>query len=344
MEKKYQIFISSTYKDLLDERNEVLQALLELDCIPVGMELFPAADDDQWTLIKRLIDDCDYYILIIGGRYGSLHPVEGISYTQMEYEYALKKGVPAIAFIHKNPEKIESGKTDRDPYLEEKLVSFKILVEKKLCKYWETASELGGIVSRSLIKLIKDKPRPGWIKSSYLPDEDTNATILELRKRIDLLNAELEQYQCESENNYKELAQENDSFYIAYSAVYWDINKRRDEKGQIVTTWNDIFSILSPFMVHEIEEEELKNIIKRYIINIKYPGRGEESLLSGVRIELDEDVFQTIKIQLRALNLIEQSDKKRSLKDTATYWTLTKKGEQLMVRLRAIYRDKNKNA
>ena len=73
MDKKYQVFVSSTYVDLVDERREVLQALLELDCIPVGMEMFPAADDDQWTLIKRLIEDCDYYILVVGGRYGSLN-------------------------------------------------------------------------------------------------------------------------------------------------------------------------------------------------------------------------------------------------------------------------------
>lgn len=72
MEKKYQVFVSSTYQDLQKERQEVMQALLELDCIPVGMELFPAADDDQWTLIKGLISDCDYYVLIVAGRYGSI--------------------------------------------------------------------------------------------------------------------------------------------------------------------------------------------------------------------------------------------------------------------------------
>lgn len=70
MDKKYQVFVSSTFSDLIEERQEVMQALLELDCIPVGMELFPAADDDQWTLIKGLIDDCDYYVLIQAGRYG----------------------------------------------------------------------------------------------------------------------------------------------------------------------------------------------------------------------------------------------------------------------------------
>jgi hypothetical protein len=101
MDKRYQVFVSSTYQDLKEERQEVIQALLELDCIPAGMELFPAADDDQWTLIKKVIDDCDYYIVIVGGRYGSLSAT-GISYTQMEYEYAVSQGKPAIGFIHRD--------------------------------------------------------------------------------------------------------------------------------------------------------------------------------------------------------------------------------------------------
>src|SRR5215210_4059094 len=103
MDKRYQVFISSTYKDLLEERQEVIQALLELDCIPAGMELFPAADDDKWALIKKVIDDCDYYIVIIGGRYGSL-AASGVSYTHMEYEYALSQGKPVIGFLHINPD------------------------------------------------------------------------------------------------------------------------------------------------------------------------------------------------------------------------------------------------
>ena len=152
MEKKYQVFVSSTYKDLLEERKEVMQALLELDCIPVGMELFPAADDDQWTLIKRLIDDCDYYILIVGGRYGSLS-VEGISYTQMEYEYAFSQEIPIISFLPKSPDNIPIGKSDGEPVKAEKLAKFKELAQKKLCRYWETPSDLGSIVSRSLVKL-----------------------------------------------------------------------------------------------------------------------------------------------------------------------------------------------
>ena len=60
IDKKYQVFVSSTYTDLQEERQEVIKALLELDCFPASMEFFPSTDDDQWTLIKQIIDDCDY--------------------------------------------------------------------------------------------------------------------------------------------------------------------------------------------------------------------------------------------------------------------------------------------
>jgi nucleoside 2-deoxyribosyltransferase len=112
MGKRYQVFVSSTYQDLREERQEVIQALLELDCIPSGMELFPAADEDQWSLIKKVIDDCDYYIVVIAGRYGSIGP-DGKSYTQMEYEYAVQKQIPVMAFLHENPGSISVIKTDQ---------------------------------------------------------------------------------------------------------------------------------------------------------------------------------------------------------------------------------------
>ena len=74
MEKRYQVFVSSTYADLKNERSRVIQTLMEMDCIPSGMELFPASDEEQWEFIKRIIDDCDYYLLIIGGKYGKPGP------------------------------------------------------------------------------------------------------------------------------------------------------------------------------------------------------------------------------------------------------------------------------
>src|SRR5713226_5081393 len=111
MNKRYQVFVSSTYEDLHEERREVMQALLALDCIPTGMELFPAADDDSWTHIERFIAGCDYYVVIVSGRYGSKGPA-GKSYTEMEYDHAVKAGIPVLAFLHKDPGMIRADKTE----------------------------------------------------------------------------------------------------------------------------------------------------------------------------------------------------------------------------------------
>jgi hypothetical protein len=59
-EKRYQVFLSSTYADLTEERAAVIQAILDFGHLPVGMEMFPAADDDQMRLIKQVIDQSDY--------------------------------------------------------------------------------------------------------------------------------------------------------------------------------------------------------------------------------------------------------------------------------------------
>lgn len=129
MSKRFQVFISSTYIDLHLERQELIRALLELDCIPAGMELFPASDDDAWTLIKRVIDESDYYLVVSAGRYGSVHPDTGISYTEMEYDYAVKAGKPVIGFLKANPESIPVDKVYTDQVLAEKLDVFRQKLE-----------------------------------------------------------------------------------------------------------------------------------------------------------------------------------------------------------------------
>jgi hypothetical protein len=74
---------------------------MEMDCIPAGMELFPAMDDDQLAFIKGVIDDCDYYVILIGGRYGSVNE-QGVSYTEAEYDYAVAKGLKVVALLQPN--------------------------------------------------------------------------------------------------------------------------------------------------------------------------------------------------------------------------------------------------
>lgn len=163
MTKKYQIFISSTYRDLETERRVVFEQILNMSHIPIGMELFQAADESQWSYIKKRISESDYYVVIVAERYGS-EGNEGKSYTQMEYEYALEAKVPVIAFLlhedgRKNwpKEKIEINKI-------EKIESFRQICESRLCKHWKNADDLAAKVSTSLYQLITDRPRTGWVR------------------------------------------------------------------------------------------------------------------------------------------------------------------------------------
>jgi len=337
MEKKYQFFISSTYIDLVDERKEVIQALLELDCIPVGMELFPAANEDQWTLIKELIDTCDYYLLIIGGRYGSLNS-QGISYTQMEYEYAIKKGIPVIAFTPTNPEEIPVGKTDKDPEKSQKLKDFLELVQQKMCKSYENPKDLGSVASRSIIKLIKKHPAIGWVRANQLTSAESNKEILELRKQVQELEEKLFKQKNFAPPGTELLEQGDDKIELKYHYVQQSWQSMVDsDDGSIEFTWDEVFTILSPLMVDEAPEEALRNeIVKIIREQIK-----EKENRRPSKIEVNGTDFQTIKVQLIALGFIEKSDKKRSIKDNDVYWKLTPFGENKMMGLKA--RKKNYN-
>jgi len=163
--KRYQVFVSSTFHDLLAERSAVSHALLQLNCIPSGMELFPATDQDQWTLIKRVIDDCDYYIVIIGGRYGSIGR-NGQSYTEMEYNYAQKQKKPIIAFIHQDASKLPNHRKERLLANRLRLDAFISRAKQKTVRFWKTPGDLSSAVATSIVRLIKDYPAEGLVRPS----------------------------------------------------------------------------------------------------------------------------------------------------------------------------------
>ena len=180
MKKRYQIFISSTFADLKDERNMVMQAVLERKCFPAGMELFPAIDKEQFDYIKKVIDDSDYYLLIIGARYGSMDE-NGVSFTEKEYDYAVKKGIPVIAFLHNDIKSIPLAKADVDKVLQEKLEAFRGKVQKgRLVKYWKNAHDLKAKVISSLVDVFEDQPKIGWVRADKLPS-DNEGTLKELK-------------------------------------------------------------------------------------------------------------------------------------------------------------------
>lgn len=183
MEKKYQIFISSTYEDLKEERKKVQDTILSMYQFPIGMEMFSAADEEQWEIIKETIDSSDYYVLIIGHRYGSViekGPYAGISYTQKKFRYALKRKVPVLVFLIDGKVAVTPDKMEQDDDKRKKLKQFIEEVKKgRIVQWWTSKDDLANKVMNSLNKQISKGKRFGWVRV----DEDKNE-IKESNSRI----------------------------------------------------------------------------------------------------------------------------------------------------------------
>lgn len=323
MDKKYQVFISSTFEDLKEEREKVIETLLNKNCIPVGMEYFPAANDEQMTIIKRLIDDCDYYILILGGRYGSVEPRTHKSYTQLEYEYAVEKGVPISAFYIANKNELPYNKIEQD--YPTKMDNFvKMVKNNRMCKSWKNADDLAGKVSTSLDYQIKNHPRIGWVKADKLSSEEASSTILSLKEENKKLKDQVFFLSSSVPKGTECYMQGNDTFTIHYELP---ANPFSDDENDIKhysvkKTWNEIFLSVCTILLKPVVE----NVILEQI----------EKVLLPEYANICNNDFQTIIIQFMALKLINTDVVKSEYDGVYTYWVLSPYGRSEMVRLKAI--------
>ncbi len=180
--KKYQVFVSSTFVDLKDERQAVSKAILNLGHIPAGMELFPAADVDQLSFIKKVIDDCDYYILIIGGRYGSLSD-SGLSFTELEYQYAVESKKPVLAFLHRDVNELKSANVDTEKDRLQKLHDFKERVKSgRLVEFWSTIENLEAKTLIALTNAFNEQPQIGWRRDTGELSQEMQARFEKMRE------------------------------------------------------------------------------------------------------------------------------------------------------------------
>ena len=181
-QRKLQVFISSTFSDLIRERQVAVSAILENGHIPAGMELFAAGDEEQMQVIRRWIGQSDIFLLLLGKRYGSIEPESGKSYTQLEYEFAIEKKIPFFAivlseaFINtkvKNGEGLETliEKTNTD-----KFNKFYNLVTSKMCSFAEDQKDIKLKIWQSIKDLEFRYEFNGWVSAQQIPD---NAKALE---------------------------------------------------------------------------------------------------------------------------------------------------------------------
>ena len=318
MSVKYQIFISSTYEDLKDERNQVIQSVLEMGHIPVGMEMFSAADEEQWKIIQRAIDSSDYYVVLVANRYGSITP-EGVSYTRKEYEYALSIGVPILGFVIEAAAKWPGNLCDagRDREL---LDEFKELVRAKPVSRWSNAHELHGACAIALGKAFHSQPRPGWVRSTAATSPELAAEI----SRLSSENAELRGTIAELEREESERAPDHGELLRKLSGQEVSLRYRQSSGAE----WEDlgkysyltIFNVLGPPLIPEGSFDSACR-------NLAFHLRPVEAESSDI---VPHNYLRDILLNLMAIDLVEPSTKKHSVHDYGEYWSTTQLGRELL--------------
>ena len=206
MAKKFQVFVSSTYSDLQSERQAVVEAILRAGHIPAGMELFAAGDKSQLEIIKRWIEDSDVFMLVLGGRYGTIEPDSGKSYIQLEYEFAGGLNKPYFAAVMHDDFLDQKVKVDGKEVLEQDqpglLKEFKKHVTDKICRFFRNVDELKLTVLESLLDIERNRSLVGWVRADSL----TNPAPLideigQLRKDNNALREELHKITVEAPTN-----------------------------------------------------------------------------------------------------------------------------------------------
>lgn len=318
MEKKYQVFISSTYSDLIEERKKVLDVLLMADCIPAGMEAFVATDTEQFEVIKKVIDLCDYYVLIIGKRYGSINDNTGISYTEMEYDYAISKGIPVLVFALDDSVNVPDDKKETDPNKIDKLKEFRIkALSNRLASIWHTDTELTGQLAIAIMKAKEQISRPGWQRGADYDEASLRRDIMSLQDENKRLAEELSNKEriLAEMTTQSDLAFENYQIEIPYSYTWSNGHSRSTQYSKLKTDLKSIFLVIAT----EMMDVSISETIIKDAIMLGLPFNQYSPHIS------DPQFIKRMLNQYRALSLMVSKFSKNGV----LLWQLTPKGKKI---------------
>lgn len=337
--KKYQVFVSATCEDLREERLRLIEALLANHCIPVGVHLCPRdARPEQWNAIKALIDECDYYLIVLGGRYGTLSPT-GISYTHREFIYAQTKRKPMASLVHEHPESLPDDRRERTAEGVARLRDFKDLVARgTLVRPWNQPDDLRPGLERLVAQLVKTHPAPGWVRAGQVSDLNLARENQELRRQLDELRKEMELANSGRSVRPEALAKGTDPIVITYSCNVYVKGNCIVTQARTQMTWDAVFACLAPAMMNEVSEDQMRAALAARLADTALKDVADQHKQAhAVRdIVVSPASFNVVKMHFRALGYIRKGTSTGPANQPT--WQLTPQGDQYMVGLLAVRR------
>ncbi|HEU4770775.1 MAG TPA: DUF4062 domain-containing protein [Candidatus Udaeobacter sp.] len=324
MNRVFQVFISSTYNDLRDERQAVSNTLAKAGYMPAGLELFPATDQQQLDYIKRIIDRSDYYVVIVGGSYGSLSD-DGLNFTEEAFEYARSKDIPILAFLPENPVSIAAGKTETDTRLKEKLDAFKArLSTGRIVEFWSNENDLCMKVVLAVATAVNLKPGVGWIRG----DQAIDPKVIQELERLRIQNADF----CQKLANLnRDELSTNPTLVASADSVTVELLVYRSEEGfpdsiSRTISLSDLFVGLYDHLLKSPSEAYVRELVGYWY---------RQNLHISDYCELDEKSAIVVRDKLEALGLIKSRSIIAGFSNHIA-WSVTEKGKQFLASRRSL--------
>lgn len=242
MGEKYQVFISSTFQDLAIQRKAAIQVVVDCRHIPIALDTFGARSVRDREVIDTMIEESQILILIIGHRYGHMLDENNCSYTEYEYDKAVKCDLRVLAFFldeQEAQEMLEEAVQDPVQRAGEllRLKQFRESVKAgAMYSPWHKDTSFDQflwLIGKSLKDLInneKKPPRSGWVPASRQKTAKTVEIALRNEFVLDTV---------ESLNNFERLDKRcnEQSEEKRALAIFF-----RDHLGQLITSGKlDVF-------------------------------------------------------------------------------------------------------
>ncbi|MBO1740154.1 DUF4062 domain-containing protein [Leifsonia sp. TF02-11] len=324
---KYQVFISSTFEDLIDEREQVIKAVLEMGHIPVGMEMFSAADEEQWNIIARHIEESDYYAVIVAHRLGSL-TLEGVSYTRKEYEFAVAKGVPVLGFVIDEKAPWPADRVDVDSTSRTALDEFKSLVRSRPVSGWTSAEDLYGRFSVALMKALTANPREGWVRASTVgAGPEVTAEVIRLSSENASLRKQLAEAKEASEKEQRtRISKTIETLLNTTRTPAYRYEPGGEWQEDATVGLHLVFHVLAPEMLIEASVKDMASTLAMHI-------RTDSSRKWDI---VATNQLKGLLADLMTLDLVQPSARKHPVSDKSDYWTLSALGADVLKTVRRV--------
>lgn len=131
MKPSLTVFLCSTFSDLVEEREAVLEAVRKLQLQHDSMEFFGARPDVPLKTCVEEVRKSDILVVVVGHRYGSLVPGLGISFSEAEYEEGFRLGKPCLIYMRDDGVPVLPRHIENDPDKLRQLFRWKGLLHER---------------------------------------------------------------------------------------------------------------------------------------------------------------------------------------------------------------------